>query len=483
LERRVAAFQNALASSSGRLQAQRIANEKLKERLSLALEHRLTAKEALESARASLTDRANGLRERLQDSEARRAAAVAEKQALQASVNAMSKDPVGAYLTRSLAAKALVDERLSGQTFDAVFVWDYYLAFLIDDLRARFPEARFIFDGVDHPDAADRAQRSDGATARQAILRTAIRESLNRFDTAIASSDGQSAARRRFGVRPPGPVLPLGLDHAAAGKTDYYREYFALGPADVIVVCQNTAYNEAGAEDLVGAFAHLDARHHLVFQGRFPGDAEQRIDRAAKILGLGPRVHKAPPASHGALTAWLSSADLAVMSLRDPSEQTRQALPNALFDAISARLPLAAPAGSAAGDAVLEHGLGEAFAAADRRGLADGVARTTAGARDGRYAGALDAAAARFDWRAMFSAAEAEIMAGAGDRVLYLIDRPIRFGDKPYRTIRSLAESGREVTVAALKRPDEAGMEADVRYTWPQGSSPAPAAVRAEAAE
>jgi starch synthase (maltosyl-transferring) len=157
-------------------------------------------------------------------------------------------------------------------------------------------------------------------------------------------SPGLAAALQlRLGVEPGRcVVIPNGIDLAAADaalaiRRDEARRRFSLFPTDLAVVCVGRLHEEKGVNNLVGAFhALLQAQPtaRLLLAG--DGPARRLLETTVEALRLGPFVRFL-----GTLAdPWplLAAADVFAL----PS--LWEGMPNALLEAMAARLPAVATA-------------------------------------------------------------------------------------------------------------------------------------------
>ncbi len=127
-------------------------------------------------------------------------------------------------------------------------------------------------------------------------------------------------------------VVPAGL------KT--VREQADLGDDVPLVVFTGLIQREhRGLDKVLNAMAHLPDAHLVSLGPRNRGD-DRWFLRMAEQLGLSKRVHLLPPVDARDVPAAISSAHLSVCPFQDVSLNHRLAMPNKLFEAAFARIPI-----------------------------------------------------------------------------------------------------------------------------------------------
>jgi len=147
---------------------------------------------------------------------------------------------------------------------------------------------------------------------------------------------------RRYSIPP--PLILRNCAAAALEETDAVslRHRLGLSQEDRIVL-HTGALNARGRalKELVLAFRNLKPEIHLVFLGR--GRMEKALKDLAQAEALEGRVHFLPPLLPEELTGAMKEADLAsVMMKVEGSLNNLYSLPNKLFEAIAAGIPVVA---------------------------------------------------------------------------------------------------------------------------------------------
>ena len=95
--------------------------------------------------------------------------------------------------------------------------------------------------------------------------------------------------------------------------------------------------------------------------GQVQQGLEKRLQDLARSYSVGDRVCFLPPVDPGLLIEYMSGADAVIIPL-DPQVPNHGAcLPNRVFEAVSARQPIIAPANTEMGSFVRDHGIGVTF--------------------------------------------------------------------------------------------------------------------------
>ncbi|GIU92156.1 MAG: hypothetical protein KatS3mg011_1062 [Acidimicrobiia bacterium] len=167
---------------------------------------------------------------------------------------------------------------------------------------------------------------------------------------------------------PPIPVLnaPI-VDSGLVATRDIRSEIGSKGP---IVVYHGNIKPERGLRTAIEALRYLDSDVCLAILAPPDSPLRQDIAAAARSAGIDDRVHLLDYIPAEQLPEYLSTADLAVI----PYELTGNndiALPNKLFDALQAGLPLLVSNMRAMSRLVSEHHIGEVFQAGDAQDLAE----------------------------------------------------------------------------------------------------------------
>jgi glycosyltransferase involved in cell wall biosynthesis len=151
-----------------------------------------------------------------------------------------------------------------------------------------------------------------------------------------------------------------------------------------------------GLEEAVDALKDLPADLVLVMLGYGDPDFMDMLWARADAHGVRERVRLVPPVASEQVAAVAASADLALVAIQPLCLSYEYALPNKLFEAIQARVPVVATGLPEIAAVVRRYGLGELFSPGDARGFRDAVHTML---RDlDRYRAGVRAAAADLVW-------------------------------------------------------------------------------------
>jgi len=150
-----------------------------------------------------------------------------------------------------------------------------------------------------------------------------------------------------------------------------------------------------GLEDAIAVLGDVDV--HLVMLGYGdPGYVEGLFGLAGRI-GVGDRLHLVGPVAPDEVSATAAQADAVLVAIEPLCLSYRLALPNKLFEAIQAEVPVVASDLPEIAAIVRSHGVGELFASGDADGLRAALRRVLEAGRDA-YAEPLAAAASVLCW-------------------------------------------------------------------------------------
>jgi glycosyltransferase involved in cell wall biosynthesis len=175
-------------------------------------------------------------------------------------------------------------------------------------------------------------------------LRAPAIHALERFflrgvDASIAVSDSfADHLVRDFGIARP-VVLRNIPDTSVAPESVAVPEAFRTGAPTLLYV--GGIQRARGIEETVRAVAQMHGAHLVVMGPGFPAD-EARVRALVAELGLGDRVHLVPPVRHEDVTTVSSHATLAVIPFQNTCLSHYLTIPNKIFEALHAGLPVVA---------------------------------------------------------------------------------------------------------------------------------------------
>lgn len=118
------------------------------------------------------------------------------------------------------------------------------------------------------------------------------------------------------------------------------RALAGLGPTDRIIVYVGKVARGRGVESLVSVLTMLDADFHVVVLGPRDKRADALLIGLAEELGVVSRLHLVPPIPASDVPSALRDADVFVNPAHNVCKSYDLALPNKLFDALFAGLPV-----------------------------------------------------------------------------------------------------------------------------------------------
>lgn len=221
--------------------------------------------------------------------------------------------------------------------------------------------ARIIYDAHElwrHRNAPGRtiAPLVEGVIERQAIRRAA---------GVITVSPNIAAWLQRTYRLPQRPTLVRNIP--AAGPVPdpangQLRRRAGLPTHARVIAYGGRLTTDRGIEETIDALAHLPAEVHLVLLGYGDEDYVQQVRRRAEHAGLAERVHLVGAVPSREVATALADADLAVVYVRPTCLSYTYSLPNKLFEAIHAGLPIAAASLPDTRAVISRYGVGEVFA-------------------------------------------------------------------------------------------------------------------------
>jgi glycosyltransferase involved in cell wall biosynthesis len=202
------------------------------------------------------------------------------------------------------------------------------------------------------------------------------REHVGAADRVITVAPGLAERLRDLHGLPRTPSVvynaPLAWQGGGSASRDLRAECGV--PAGATLAVYSGALSAArGVDTLVRALPSLPELHVAVVAVPFPHPMTGRLRELADTLGVGSRLHFAPPVPSHEVPAYLSGADLAVSPIIGDSVSYDMALPNKLFEFLHAGLPMAVSDCRAMADFVRTNGLGTVFRAGDPADLARSV--------------------------------------------------------------------------------------------------------------
>lgn len=148
--------------------------------------------------------------------------------------------------------------------------------------------------------------------------------------------------------------------------------------------------------ELVAALRYVPDDVALVFLGG--GEGVDQLAAYAATSGLANRVHFLPPVAPEAVAATIKAADAAAVLMRAESWNTRAGLPNKLFEAVAAGLPVVASDMVVLRRIVRRYDLGVLIDHRDPQAIAGGLRAVLSPEGQARYRAGVRAAQADLNW-------------------------------------------------------------------------------------
>lgn len=165
------------------------------------------------------------------------------------------------------------------------------------------------------------------------------------------------------------PPLATSLQTDAADL----RAAAGLGPQDRLVVYVGKVLRARGLEEVVEALPLMPAEVHIGLLGPRAPEAEAQLLARAAELGQPGRVHLLGPLPSEGVPAAVGTADAAIIPIQNVCRSYDLSMPNKLFDAVMAGVPIAVSDLAEMRRFVTEHRLGTVFDERDPQAIAAAV--------------------------------------------------------------------------------------------------------------
>lgn len=260
---------------------------------------------------------------------------------------------------------------------------------------AKRHRAKLVFDSRErYPYVSS----TEGAPLKRAVWNAVERRTVPRAD-AVFTVSGRIAGHmaETLGIARPvvlynAPALP-----GAPMVPGPLREIAELPGGVPLILHQGNARRGRGTMLLLEAMPRVPEAA-LVFLGR--GEMRPSLEARANSLGLSARVRFLDPVPPDDLLPLTAAADIGVTLLEDTCLNHRFALPNKLFEYLSAGVPVLASDLPEMRDVVRGHGVGLVVDPTDGAALAGALRRMTSdAAQRARWSAAAPAALETFRWQ------------------------------------------------------------------------------------
>ena len=163
---------------------------------------------------------------------------------------------------------------------------------------------------------------------------------------------------------PPAPSAP------ADPSTGRLRTLAGLGPDDRVIAYGGRITTSRGIEETLSAMRELPSDVHFVLLGYGEPEYVGPLGDLAESLGVRDRVHFVGRVGPDEVAAALADADVSIVYVRPTCLSYRYSLPNKLFEAIHAGLPIAAADLPDTARVVEDFGVGRVFSSESPQDLA-----------------------------------------------------------------------------------------------------------------
>lgn len=406
------------------------------------------------------------LRSRLAEKQATLDSRTAQVRRLQAAVKKLRiharAEPYEAHLQRtSRFAHGVLAGGLVGHGSELIVAHDNLALLAANAIRSE--HSRLIYDAVEIPDMAERSgaaalRYAEDPAGRQTII-AAEWPIIRTCDAVITVSPGLADwLGTRF------PHVPITLvrntrnpaQRRPGGRS--IRNECALDANERLIVYQNTPFE--GATEALDCLASLPNSCRLAFAGCDPASsAVLELKDHSASLGLSERVSFLGLLEADELVPFLSGADLAVIPFSQSRLNLRYSLPNRLFEAIAAGVPVIVPDGGDMAQLVSANDCGLVYGTTQHPTLADAVKAVLESQKE------LVPIRSRLTWDAEESKLSALIGQPArSGRALLLANKPITRNDRIRRIATTLLANGWNLTVAARTLPSARLKMSGVHY-------------------
>jgi glycosyltransferase involved in cell wall biosynthesis len=180
----------------------------------------------------------------------------------------------------------------------------------------------------------------------------------------------------------PEDIMPQVRNGEMRNNTANVRDRAGLGPeVPLIVFTGGIQREQRGMDKVLGALKHLES-YHLVCLGPRITRNDDWLNDHTRALGVNARVHLLPPVDARLVPETISTADVAICPIQDASLSYRFAMPNKLFEAAHAEIPICVSDFPDMGNFVRELGIGATFDQTDPASIAAAIKKVYENRKD-----------------------------------------------------------------------------------------------------
>lgn len=169
------------------------------------------------------------------------------------------------------------------------------------------------------------------------------------------------------------PTVVRNVPKAIENVPGRLRSMAGLSSSDRIISFSGGLNSTRGIDVVVKALAHLPANTHFVMLGFGTVEYLDELNELAKSIGVENRIHVVGPVKADEVAGTLSDSDVAYVYLKPDCLNHKFALPNKLFEAIAAGLPVVASNLPEISKLVTSYGVGQVFDGEDPVDLAAAI--------------------------------------------------------------------------------------------------------------
>lgn len=178
-------------------------------------------------------------------------------------------------------------------------------------------------------------------------------------------------------------TTPTVIYNAPELQPDNIAEINLRSIGEYVVVHTGNLSNGRHLQQLVSAFAYLPENVHLALLGK--GQLRDALLSQAAQLNISHRIHWIPPVNFNAVSATIASADCAALMFAPDTLNFEYAMPNKLFEAIAAGLPLVYGTTMEVGRVAAQYELGISCDPKDPKSIAQAILAILEPVANARY--------------------------------------------------------------------------------------------------